>query len=148
MSGYVFVTEEAVRTACKGLGISDWSVRSNGSVELGEAEIIRKEVGGEALEIPIESFKFGLEVELEHGTLYPDANVTCNHPIATGLIVLAHLKESLDYYIRLKCMELEMELDKAIADKDADRANAKRRALAAARAELEGLVSGRLAKNS
>jgi hypothetical protein len=40
-------------------------------------------------------------VELEHGTRYPEANVTNNHPILTGKIVLAHLKETLDYYQRL-----------------------------------------------
>ena len=60
-------------------------------------------------------FKSGLEIELEHGTRFPEANVSGNHPIATGRIVLAHLKESLDYYLRLACMELEMELTQALA---------------------------------
>jgi hypothetical protein len=139
-----FITEEAVREACKESGISDWSARSDGNVDEHEADIIRKQVGAEALDIPLEAFRIGLEIELEHGTRYPDANVTGNHPIATGLIVLAHLKESLDYYTRLQCMELEMELDNALASGDADRAFAKRRALAEARSALEGVVSDRL----
>jgi len=36
-------------------------------------------------------------VELEHGTRFKDANVTNNHPLLTGKIVFAHLKESLYY---------------------------------------------------
>ena len=148
MSDYVFVTGAAVRKACQELGLSDWSARSDGDVDAQEAEIIRKHVGGEALEITSEAFRTGLEVELEHGTRYPDANVTGNHPIATGLIVLAHLKESLDYYTRLECMELEMELDRAVANREADRALSKRSDLAAARAELEGLFRGGLKSGS
>jgi hypothetical protein len=140
----VFVTEEAVRKACQEHGLSDWSKKSGGNVDHHEAEVIRKQVGAEAMDIPLEAFRIGLKIELEHGTRYPDANVTGNHPIATGLIVLAHLKESLDYYTRLQCMELEMELDNALASGDADRAFAKRRALAEARSELEDVVSDRL----
>ena len=140
MSEFKFVTSEDVKTACIQLGLSDWSTRSDGAVDEKEAGIIQKQVGGEALDVPNEAFRIGLEVELEHGTLYPDANVTGNHPIATGLIVLAHLKEGLDYYSRLKCMELEMELDKALANGDAGRALAKRRDLAVARAELEEYI--------
>jgi hypothetical protein len=44
-----------------------------------------------------------------------DANVTNNHPIITGKIVLAHLKESLDYYKLLDVAELEGDLAKAVA---------------------------------
>jgi len=47
-----------------------------------------------------EIFWIGLEVELKHGTRYLEANVTNNHPILTGKnwMVLAHHKETLDYY--------------------------------------------------
>ena len=137
MSEYNFITSEDVKRACIQLGLSDWSTKSNGAVDEKEAGIIQKKVGGEALDVSNEAFRIGLEVELEHGTLYPDTNVTANHPVATGLIVLAHLKESLDYYSRLQCMELEMELDKALVNGDAGRALAKRRDLAAARTKLE-----------
>jgi hypothetical protein len=54
-------------------------------------------------------------VELEHGIQFKDANVTNNHPLLTGLIVLAHFKESLDYYKLLSVAELEGDLVKAVA---------------------------------
>jgi hypothetical protein len=57
-------------------------------------------------------------VELEHGTRYEDANVTNNHPVLTGKIVLAHLKETMDYYKRLEVIEIEGDLLKAIKTKD------------------------------
>jgi restriction endonuclease Mrr len=60
-------------------------------------------------------------VELEHGLQFPDANVTNNHPILTGKIVLAHLKEMLDYYIRLNVAELEGDLLKAYKKGDAEK---------------------------
>jgi hypothetical protein len=65
--------------------------------------------------IDLEEFRAGLDVELEHGTRFKDANVTNNHPIITGKIVLAHLKESLDYYKLLDVAELEGDLAKAVA---------------------------------
>ena len=58
----------------------------------------------------------GLEVELEHGTRFSDANVTNNHPLLTGKIVMAHLKESMDYYRRLEVAELEGDIVKAIVE--------------------------------
>ena len=60
-------------------------------------------------------------MELEHGLQFPDANVTNNHPILTGKIVLAHLKEMLDYYIRLNVAELEGDLLKASKKGDAEK---------------------------
>jgi len=45
---------------------------------------------------------------------FKDANVTNNHPILTGKIVLAHFKEMLDYYERLEVAELEGDLLKAL----------------------------------
>ncbi|HEX7423063.1 MAG TPA: DUF5661 family protein, partial [Terriglobales bacterium] len=67
--------------------------------------------------IGAEDFRNGLEVELEHGTKYPEANVTNNHPALTGKIVIAHLKEALDYYRRLEIMELEIDIHKALSQK-------------------------------
>jgi hypothetical protein len=122
------------------IGISDWSKRTGTTVDDSEAEIIRKIVGGEALDITLSDFRLGLEVELEHGTMFSDANVSNNHPILTGRIVLAHLKEGLDYYLRLKCMELEMELTSALASRNAERAAEKRLDLAEARIELESRI--------
>ncbi len=114
-----FVTVEDVRKASRDLGISDWTDRTGTHVDPEEAEAIRQVIGAEALEISSEAFQQGLEVELEHGLLYPDANVTNNHPILTGRVVLAHLKEMLDYYARLEVAELEGELLKASRAADA-----------------------------
>jgi hypothetical protein len=50
--------------------------------------------------------------------MFRDANVTNNHPLLTGKIVLAHLKEMMDYYERLEVAELEGDLLKATIAKD------------------------------
>jgi hypothetical protein len=104
MHDYTYINSHEVARVCADIGISDWSKRTGTTVDDSEAEIIRKIVGGEALDITLSDFRLGLEVELEHGTMFSDANVSNNHPILTGRIVLAHLKEGLDYYLRLKCM--------------------------------------------
>jgi len=148
LADHEFITEQQVRSACEKLGISDWSAKKDGSVDKREAELIRLVIGGETLDIPLAEFKSGLEIELEHGVRFPEANVSGNHPIATGRIVLAHLKESLDYYLRLECMELEMELTKALAQGDPERAVAKRRALATARETLEKRIYEALSKKN
>lgn len=146
MPQYEFVTKEQVRSACKDIGITDWSEKTDGVVDEREAGIIQQIVGGEACNIPLADFCFALEIELEHGTSFPDANVSGNHPIVTGRIVLAHLKESLDYYQRLKCMELEMEFTTALAQGDLQRATRKRIDLAAARQVLERQIAELLSK--
>ena len=113
-----YVSIDEVKRVCDQLGIRDWTGLSKAEVELREAEIIRELVGGEALDVPVEEFQQGLEVELEHGIGFSDANVTNNHPVLTGKIVLAHLKESLDYYTRLEVTELEGDLFKAVLSGD------------------------------
>ncbi|MHB8060198.1 MAG: DUF5661 family protein [Gaiellaceae bacterium] len=57
----------------------------------------------------VEQFRFGMDVELEHGARDPETNVTGNDPILTGKIALAHLNEFPDYYTRLEAMEKEAE---------------------------------------
>lgn len=51
--------------------------------------------------IPLEEFRVGLGVEMEH------ADVTGGDPLKTGRIVLAHLKEDREYYAKLKRAGLE-----------------------------------------
>ena len=131
-----FVSQEEVKRACKELGIRDWTQLTDTKVQAEEAEIIQATVGAEALEIPMAWFQQGLEVELEHGLQFPDANVTNNHPILTGKIVLAHLKEMLDYYIRLEVAELEGDLLKAAKKGDAEKLARLYKKLVVARAEL------------
>jgi hypothetical protein len=49
------------------------------------------------------------DVELEHGKVDPNTNVTNDDPLITGKIALAHLNEFPDYYDRLYEMEEEAE---------------------------------------
>ncbi|HIJ19862.1 MAG TPA: hypothetical protein HPP58_02310 [Deltaproteobacteria bacterium] len=109
-----YVTAEEVSRVCKELKISDWTRKKEPKVVLKEAKIILAEVAGKGMTIDPKDFQAGLEVELEHGIQFEDANVTNNHPLLTGLIVLAHFKESLDYYRLLEVAELEGDLLKAV----------------------------------
>ena len=131
-----YITKEEVRRVCSAIGIRDWSALTETKVKIEEAAIIQKLVGGEALAISSEDFRDGLEVELEHGLAFPDANVTNNHPILTGKIVLAHLKETLDYYVRLRVAEIEGDMLKAVIRNDSEKLIEKYRLWAAARADL------------
>lgn len=108
-----YVSIEEVQRVCRDLGFRDWTQLTEPTVPLDEAARLQAEVGAEALQIPTAEFQRGLEVELEHGLFFPDANVTNNHPILTARIVLAHLKEMLDYYSRLEVAELEGDMLKA-----------------------------------
>ena len=110
-----YITKEEVRRVCKGLKLRDWTKLKTASVLSKEAKAILAEVNTQKMKIDLEDFRKGLEVELEHGIRFKDANVTNNHPILTGMIVLAHLKESLDYYKLLDVAELEGDLLKAVA---------------------------------
>ena len=109
-----YVTVEEVRRVCKELKISDWTKKKQAKVSLNEAKKILPLVNVERMKIDPKEFCAGLEVELEHGITFKDANVTNNHPLLTGLIVLAHFKESLDYYKLLEVAELEGDLLKAV----------------------------------
>lgn len=131
-----YISKKEVQRICQELGIRDWTKLTEPRVSLEEAETIQAEVGSEALLISTEAFKQGLEVELEHGVQFSDANVTNNHPILTGMIVLAHLKEMLDYYMRLEVAELEGDILKAFQAGDAAKMTRKYRQFLLAQAEL------------
>lgn len=131
-----YITIAEVQRVCGELGLRDWTQLPETSLLPEEAARIRREVGGEALAISLEAFQMGLEVELEHGLAFPDANVTNNHPILTGKIVLAHLKEMLDYYQRLQVAELEGDMLKASRSGDKDKLAAKYEKWQVARANL------------
>lgn len=113
-----YITVSEVKRVCKELKIRDWSAMKGTKVLPREAKTILTTVNTSKMNIPLEEFRRGLEVELEHGTMFKDANVTNNHPILTGMIVLAHLKEMMDYYERLEVAELEGDLLKATIAKD------------------------------
>ena len=57
----------------------------------------------------IEDVATGMNVEVEHGTRFPDLDVTGDDPVITAKIALAHLREFPDYYERLEVMEREAE---------------------------------------
>lgn len=119
-----YVTVEEVKRVCEELGLRDWTALSNNQVTIEEARIILTALDVKDMEVREEDFLQGLKVELEHGRIFPDANVTNNHPILTGKIVLAHFKEMLDYYRRLEVVELEGDLLKAIIRKDPEKVKA------------------------
>lgn len=74
-----------------------------------EAKIIGEKLGIDWSKFDVEQYRMGLEVELEHGLVSPETNVTDDDNLTTGKIALAHLKEVPDYYTRLKVMEKEAE---------------------------------------
>jgi hypothetical protein len=114
----VYVTTAEVQRVCKELQIRDWTKLTEAKVLPEEAELILSAVNAEGMHIDPKEFLAGLEVEMEHGIRFKDANVTNNHPLLTGMIVLAHLKESLYYYKLLEVAELEGDLLKAVVAGD------------------------------
>ena len=74
-----------------------------------EAKSIGGTIGVDWDRIPVEEFRMGLAVELEHGAHDPETNVTDDDLAVTGKIALAHLREFPDYYTRLGRMEDEAE---------------------------------------
>lgn len=74
-----------------------------------EAEEVGDRLGIDWDQIPVEEFRMGLAVELEHGAHDPETDVTGDDLLLTGKIALAHLKEFPDYYTRLAKMETEAE---------------------------------------
>jgi predicted acyltransferase (DUF342 family) len=126
------------------LGLRDWTKIKKPNVTAKEAAVILKIVNVKKMAIALEDFRMGLEVELEHGTMFADANVTNNHPVLTGMIVLAHMKETLDYYERLDIAEIEGDLLKAVLSKNIDKIQTKYKKLIKAQATLNKLVSAQL----
>lgn len=74
-----------------------------------KAKAIGEELGIDWSKFDVEQFRRGMDVELEHGTVDPNTNVSNDDPLITGKIALAHLNEFSDYYTRLDKMEEEAE---------------------------------------
>jgi hypothetical protein len=131
-----YITKNEVQRVCRELGFRDWTQLTTTDVLPDEARVLQQIVGSEAVQIPLTEFQKGLEVELEHGITFPDANVTNNHPVLTAKIVLAHLKEMLDYYSRLEVAEIEGDMLKASRAGNAQKLVEKYQKLIAARSRL------------
>jgi hypothetical protein len=131
-----YVTVQEVKRVCKELKMRDWTKLKKPEVTIKEARAILLHVNTEKMKISPEDFRIGLEVELEHGVMFKQYNVTNNHPLLTGKIVMAHFKEMLDYYKRLDVAEIEGDLLKAVAAKNMDKVQKYYRKLAHARIEL------------
>ena len=130
-----YVPKQEVREVCRKLGIRDWSGLKKPKVTSKEGKAILRALAIKGMRIDPEQFRKGLEVELEHGTVFRDANVTNNHPVLTGKIVIAHMKETLDYYKCLDVAELEGDLLKAFRKKDLNKAASVYKRLASAKTE-------------
>jgi hypothetical protein len=139
-----YVSVEEVKRVCKELKIGDWTKKIEPKVSVKEAKKILTELNPRGINIDPKEFCRGLEVELEHGMQFKDANVTNNHPLLTGLIVLAHFKESLDYYKLLEVAELEGDLMKAVAKGNTAKTKEYFKRLAKAKIELNKSVLNRL----
>ena len=131
-----YVTVEEVRRVCKELKIRDWTQLKTAKVLPKEGKIILAKVNSSGMKIPLADLCAGLEVELEHGIRFKDANVTNNHPLLTGKIVIAHFKESMDYYRRLEVAELEGDLLKAVTAGDMKKVRSYYKRLALAKTVL------------
>jgi len=75
-----------------------------------------------------------------------DANVTNNHPILTGKIVIAHLKETMDYYERIEVAEIEGDLLKAVLSKNLEKIESKYKLLIEAQKLLNQSVAAQFKK--
>lgn len=131
-----YITLEEVQRVCKELKIRDWTKLKEAKATPKEAKVILDIVNTEKMPVDPAEFRAGLDVELEHGVRFKDANVTNNHPVITGMIVLAHMKESLDYYKLLEVAELEGDLLKAITAGNVKKIKEKYKKLAQARIVL------------
>ncbi len=143
-----YVTRAEVKRVCDELGLRDWSLITDHVISDAEASTVLKLVNTTNMDITLDTFRQGLEVELEHGTIFEDANVTNNHPVLTGKIVLAHLKETMDYYKRIEVAEIEGDLLEAIRSKNLDRIESKYKKLIEAQDILNKSVAEQLKGNA
>ena len=139
-----YVNVDEVKRVCKEIGLSDWTEKSDPIVSAEESSTVLNIVNTQGMNIPPEAFRKGLEVELEHGIRFDDANITNNHPILTGKIVIAHLKEMMDYYERIKVAEIEGDLLKATLSRDIEKIESKYKMLIEAQYTLNQAVKSQL----
>jgi len=81
-----------------------------------EAKEIGEQLGIKWDKFDVEQFRMGMDIELEHGTVDSNTNVTNDDSLMTGKIALAHLNELPDYYTRLEEMEKQGEAELKIKE--------------------------------
>ena len=59
---------------------------------------VAKELNIDFTKFSLNDFITGINIELEHGLVNPETNVTNNNLLLTAKIALAHLNEFPDYY--------------------------------------------------
>lgn len=74
-----------------------------------EARAVGDSIGIDWKKTDLGEFRIGLSIELEHGGVNPETNITNDDLIMTGKLALAHLNEYPDYYSRLQKLEGEAE---------------------------------------
>jgi len=62
------------------------------------AKIVAEKLDVTFDQFTLEEFTEGINIELEHGFMYPEYNVTNNDLFLTAKIALAHLHEHPNYY--------------------------------------------------
>ena len=82
-----------------------WKGRKERVFSLEEARTIGGKLGIDWGKIPVEEFRKGLGVEMEHGKVNAATDITHNDPEETGRIAWVHLKEYSKYYTALEKME-------------------------------------------
>jgi hypothetical protein len=142
------VTKAEVKRVCDILELRDWSLIADPVVSDEEATKVLEMVNTTKMDIALDTFRQGLEVELEHGTIFKDANITNNHPVLTGKIVLAHLKETMDYYKRVEVAEIEGDLLAAVRSKNLEKIESKYKKLIEAQNILFTSVADQLKKDT
>ncbi|MBU1327377.1 hypothetical protein KKB64_02115 [Patescibacteria group bacterium] len=90
------------------------SIKKNFTAD--EAKNIGEKLGIDWTKFDVEQFRMGMDVELEHGFVDANTNVTGDDSFLTGKIALAHLNEFPDYYTRLH--EMEEEADKYWSERE------------------------------
>lgn len=87
------------------------------SFSMMEARRVGEEIGVDWDKISLAAFHRGMNIELEHGKVDRQTDVTHDDPFKTGEIALAHLKEHPDYYSRSEGLPaMERRLGKACQD--------------------------------
>lgn len=74
-----------------------------------QAKELGEKLGVDWSKWDVDQLRRGMDVELEHGSIDSNTNVSNDDPLTTAKIALAHLNEIPDYYDRLETMEEEGE---------------------------------------